>query len=210
MIVNATFVKDKDNGKTLEELGVGASSVVTVSRKLKATNDSSSSSSYYYNSKNVEEGSSCLLTPEMRLTEKAQRAFTEIFARFSKDGKMSLDDCVNFTKAATGDFNATQQDMRVKNLFNRFATETENYVVLDQFLKFYEAAAKERERTVWMNLSELGYDRDMLMCGGEPLLGTGTAAGAALIPAAKLPRNLLANNPDYFDLLLKIFRTVPS
>ncbi len=204
MIINTTFVKDKDNGKTLEELGVGANSIVTVSHKAK------SSDNYYASTVKPAAGDdpmtlSGLMTPEMKLTEKAQKALTEIFARFSKDGKMTLEDCVGFTKAATGDLNATPYDIRVRNLYNRFATVDRSFVSLEQFLQFYEGAARERERTVWMNLSELGYSREMLLCGGGTV-PVSAEVNPTTIPAAKLPRNLLSNHTEYFTLLLNIVR----
>jgi len=85
--MQANGLIDKHNGKTLEFLGFTDNIQINVNKKNR-------------NEFKQEE----LLDTKNQLTEKAKNVFIEIFNRFSSDGKMSLDQCIEFTKIATGIF----------------------------------------------------------------------------------------------------------
>jgi len=155
-----------------------------------------------------------LLTADGKLHKKVQEALTEIFHRFvSPEGNMSLVDLVKFTKVAVcifngiwcyiciGDYTVSETDNRVKNLFNRCTTLEKPYITLDKFLKFYEISAKEKEKTVWMNLAEFGYRPENLFVQEKNI-----SSSDQIENCRQFPRFLLANTEKYFLLLQNLFR----
>ena len=156
-----------------------------------------------------------LLTPEKKLTEKAKQAFTEIFGLFSKDGQMSEENCATFIKACCGmaplandrlvDFAVDISDSRVQDVFKGYDPSKRKYLVLSDFLQFYEKSAQDSYQTVCENLKTLGYGADLTRA-----TPTATVFTSRIEDCRRLPRYILANNAKSFELLFNISSTIPS
>lgn len=84
-------------------------------------------------------------------------------------------------------------------VFKKYDNEKKGYLVLDEFIAFYENAGREREETVWMNLKELGYGPDLNRIDGMKAI-----ISSIETVATKLPRYILSNNPKCFSLLFDL------
>ncbi len=166
----------------LEELGIGTGATVSVSRRRKSD---------FKQEELLDKGG---------LNERARQAFSEIFGRFSTEGQMTTVQCTAFARAVSGGTSANEKS--VSFLFDKFGQKGCDYITLEQFLKFYEDAARNKTRTVWDNLLALGYRPDLRRFDDN--------SGIVQIPSEKLPRYLLSNTPKYFTLLFDIFSTVLS
>ncbi len=174
--------KDRDNGKMLEDLKVVDGDSI---RATKRSEDFVARTA--------------LLTKQKSLADRAKVVFTEVFERFSKDGKMSPSDCASFTRVCLSDRFVDANDYQVQFVFREYDKEKRGYLGLEHFLSFYESAAFDREDTVWNNLKELGYGPDLnRLDASKPFVTTSATA------FNKLPRYLLANNSNYFSLLLTL------
>ena len=81
LVVPGSETKDRDNGKMLEDLKVGDGDNI---RATKRSEDFVARTA--------------LLSKQKLLTDKAKAVFSEVFERFSKDGKMLPIDCASFTR----------------------------------------------------------------------------------------------------------------
>ncbi len=183
LIIPNNETKDQDNGKTLEELKICDGDLARATKRseefVARTN----------------------LLKNKAFTEKAKAVFSEVFERFSRDGKMTPTDCAAFTRVCLSDRYIDANDHQVQGLFREYDKEKKGYLSLENFLTFYESATIDREGTVWNNLKELGYGPDLNRIDlAKPIITTSVAVGD------KLPRFLLANNPDYLSFLFSLVR----
>eukprot|EP01022_Parablepharisma_sp_SALTPOND_P004330 TRINITY_DN120104_c0_g1_i1.p1 TRINITY_DN120104_c0_g1~~TRINITY_DN120104_c0_g1_i1.p1 ORF type:complete len:1287 (+),score=154.13 TRINITY_DN120104_c0_g1_i1:6286-10146(+) len=184
LIIANNETKDRDNGKTLEDLKISDGDLIRAAKRSE------------------EFVARANLIKNKAFTEKAKIVFTEVFERFSKEGKMAPADCANFTRVCLSDRYIDANDHQVQGLFKEYDKEKKGYLSLEQFLDFYEHAANDREETVWNNLKELGYGPDLNRLDmAKPIITTSVAV------RDKLPRYLLANNPDYLAFLFSLVST---
>lgn len=65
---------------------------------------------------------------------------------------MSKDECQKFIVVCLGEATTRTYDERISGLYEKYDDDKDNLLTLDNFLLFYEDAAKERPNTVWGNL----------------------------------------------------------
>jgi hypothetical protein len=181
LIPMACKIGDRDTGKILEELNVPDGEQITVTKRSEE------------------------FTPRVNLvrnkvlTDKARSVFTEIYERFSKEGKFTRQGCAEFTQVCLVDKNITEEDHQITALFKEYDKQDKGYLTIEEFLGFYELASINRERVVWSNLKELGYGPDLNKLNAEKSIIITTS-----LPKDKLPRYLLANNSDYLEFLFSL------
>jgi len=181
LIISSNDPKDRDNGKTLEELKITDGEVIRASKRSE------------------EFVARVSLLKNKAFNDKAKAVFMEIFERFSKDGKMTPLECAAFTRVCLSDRYIDINDHQVQGLFAEYDKEKKGWLTSEEFLLFYERSANEREDTVWNNLRELGYGPDLNRLDAEkPILTTSSAV------KDRLPRYLLSNNPDYIGFLFSL------
>lgn len=186
LVISNINLPDQENGKNLDDLRLQSGITISIVKKQ------------------IEElKQEPLLNIKEELTEKATKVFQESFERFSKDGKMSYQDCGEFTKAVLGNSqklgNRSQNsvDEHVKILFDEYDPEKKGYITFDSFKTFYLKAAKKSPQVVWQNLNQLGYMKD--------LSKNEVSSNSDKTSINQLPRFILANTPKYFDLLFNLF-----
>ena len=178
-------VRESDNGRTLEELKVPDGEVIKV---IKRTEE-------FIPRVNLHR--------DKILTDKARSVLTEVYDRFSKDGKMFPPNYAEFTQVCLGDRSITENDYQILTIYKEYDKEKKGYLLLEEFLKFYEVSSVSREEVVRNNLKELGYGPDLNKQDAEkPVVITNA------LPKDKLPRYLLANDSDYFDFLFSLMSKV--
>ena len=138
-----------------------------------------------------------LLTLGDQLTDKASKAFQECFDRFSKDEKMSFQDCEEFTKTALGNRSQTSSEAIVKALFEEYDSEKKGYLTSESLKTFYLVRARKNPNAVWQNLKNFGYGNDLKFEENSKEIDTTSVN--------QLPRYILANTPKYFNLLFNLF-----
>jgi len=172
-------LKDTDNGKTIGELMQKRSSTLTLDKK---------------NMDDIPKAP--LVTEDNKLTPKAKVAFTEIFNKFAKDGKMNNEGAAQFIQNTTGEPSVAACDTRVKMLFANFDTDKDGFLDADGFCEFYrDAIVTKREDTVRQNLAVHGFRNDLKRMN---------EVEEVIIDISTLPRYILSCNPKSFDLLFKI------
>jgi hypothetical protein len=178
-------VKDSDNGRILEELKVPDGEVIKVTKRTEE----------FIPRVNLHKNKA--------LTDKARSVFTEVYERFSKEGKMFPSNYAEFTQVCLGDKSISENDYQIIVIYKDYDKEKKGHLLLEEFLKFYEVASISREEVVWNNLKELGYGPDLNKLDAEkPVVITNA------LPKDKLPRYLLANDSNYFDFLFSLVSKV--
>lgn len=71
----------------------------------------------------------------------ARIIFVSWFDRFSHDGYMTPDSCVDFIRNSTNDQTVTTSDSRIVRLFNEYDDNLEGRLSKEQFLRFYKDRA---------------------------------------------------------------------
>lgn len=181
LVMGSKEIKERDNGKSLEALGIDGTDPVKVKKREE---------------KFVTRAN---LTKGKKFTEKAQKVFEEIFTQFSEDGKMSRAKCLEFTRACLADENIKVDNYQIDGIFKDYDKEEKGYLTVDNFLHFYLKSANKKEGTVWRNLTELGYGPDL-----NTLNSPAKVIEDNLIESSKLPRYLLANSTEYLSFLFSL------
>ena len=182
--------KDRDNGKTLEEIKIGNGDIIKVLRRIEESPTFPKAD---------------LVTLERKLTPRATAAFTEIFGRFAKQGaqKLFLPDLAAFTRACLGSNANSDNDDKVKRVMKDYDKGNKGYLVVDDFLKFFENASISRESAVRDNLKTMGYCPDLTR-----FALTSEYVSASAAKAQSLPRYILSNNPEFRDLLFALLSNI--
>jgi len=181
LMMNNKDLKERDNGKSLEALGIDGTDTIQVKKR------------------DVKFVPKIDLTKNKRFTEEAKKVFEDIFEKFSENGRMSRENCAEYTKACLGDDNIRIDSYQIEGIFKDHDKENKNYLALEDFLDFYENASNTREATVWKNLSELGYGSDLKTLDSQT-----NDADDNLVKTIKLPRYLLSNSAEYLSLLFSL------
>ena len=133
------------------------------------------------------------------LSEKAVKAFSEIFETFSTNGFMSKEQSTQFIYVAI-DSNETilVDDSRVKGLFDAYDFDKDNKIDLRGFLKFYRDSIIEQKKanTVWENLRCFNYRNDLKKLN-EPLDDYNS-------DISTMPRYFLSKNNEYFNTIFEL------
>lgn len=90
--------------------------------------------------------------PDGKLTEKARQIFNEWFDMYSDEsGSMTKDTCALFIKGCTGEYPSIN-DERITNLFKNYDINNDGKIERQEFMGFYETAARNKPETVRENL----------------------------------------------------------
>lgn len=178
-------ITNKDNAKTLEELGVVGGECATA-RKISWNQMPRLS-----------------LTKNGSLTTKARAVLVEVFGRYSKEGEMHPENYAKFTQACLSDKNITAHNSQIREIFQEYDRESKGYLILEEFLQFYENASLHTEEVVWHNFRELGYGPDL------EKLDAGKEQSVTAVVRERLPRYLLANNSEYLSFIFSLVSTLP-
>lgn len=65
---------------------------------------------------------------------------------------MSKTDCNKFIVACLGESFTKNNEDRITTVYEKYDTDRDDHLTLQNFLDFYEDSAKERALTVWSNL----------------------------------------------------------
>eukprot|EP00826_Nyctotherus_ovalis_P015246 TRINITY_DN14319_c0_g1_i18.p1 TRINITY_DN14319_c0_g1~~TRINITY_DN14319_c0_g1_i18.p1 ORF type:complete len:524 (-),score=194.29 TRINITY_DN14319_c0_g1_i18:66-1637(-) len=137
-----------------------------------------------------------LITEEGILTERAHKAFTAIFNKFAKDGKMDDEATALFTQNTTKESFVQKSDTRVRMILANFGKANGSYLELDGFLDFYrDALATRKDDLVRQNLLAHGYRNDLKNI---------SEIEEAEVDISSLPRYILSSNPRSFELLFRV------
>lgn len=98
---------------------------------------------------------------DAHMTRLAERALSEIFARFCFDGRMTAHQFKLYL-VACGVGGTNISDSRVRNIFKSYHTTPSNELTLQGFLEFYQQASVERPDSVRKDLRQHGYDTSSL------------------------------------------------
>ena len=173
-------VKDTENGKALNEFVQKRKGIVTAEKKI------------------MDEIPKVplLLYPQRQLTEQAKNAFSEIFSRFSKNGKMTREDLEFFIRFTTGATDLISGDIRIDKLMTKYDRDNDKILQLEDFLDFYlDSLLSNKEDTVWKNLYKHAYRNDLKKLN---------EIEEAKIDIQTLPRCILSSNPKAFELFFTI------
>ena len=140
---NNQEIKDNENGRTLGELRIRNGETIQAQRKPTPY---------------VQQVT--LTNPDGSIVDDAKIIFTEMFHKFAENGKMNSDGCGAFIHSCTND-NCKGDDRRVKEVFDKWDTDKDGFLVLDNFLDFYQLACNERPTVVWYNLQAHHYRNDL-------------------------------------------------
>ena len=127
-----------------------------------------------------------------RLSPKAIKAFQNVFSRFSTKGKMSREECHNFTIVCLGEAASRTYDERISSLYEKYDDDKDNFLTFQNFLAFYEDAAKERPSTVWNNLKSCRIRYDF-----KPM----DDPESDVLDVNALPRYELSLNDSFYEAL---------
>ena len=140
---NNQEIKDNENGRTLGELRIRNGETIQAQRKPTPY---------------VQQVA--LTNPDGSIVDDAKVIFTEMFHKFAENGKMSPDGCASFIHSCTND-NCKGDDRRVKEVFEKWDHDKDGFLLVENFLDFYQLACNERPTVVWYNLQAHHYRNDL-------------------------------------------------
>jgi ubiquitin carboxyl-terminal hydrolase 34 len=171
-------LKDTDHGKILNELEKNVFGIVSVGKK-----------------EMPEVPTEPLLNEDKTLTEPAKHVFSEIFKKYSVDGKMSMHSAAEFLGTILDKKDLTPSDKIVKQFFKNLDKDRDNYLTLDDILQFYILSlSNEKNKAIKDHLHNHGYRNDLKKISEVPL---------HKVDAELLPRVLLSKSRRSFELLFK-------
>jgi ubiquitin carboxyl-terminal hydrolase 9/24 len=159
---------------------------------------------------------------QMMLTEKAERALTDVFEQFQIDGVLSEEQLKKYfrscsstsnTAAIAGNWNggSSAVDQRVRLVFSKYATAEEPpRLELDGFLAYYTDIARSSSKNVLMDLRAIGFGDDFtrqkkeLVPGAVFLSKLNSVSRGSLLNEAFFVSSLEEDAEVASDLLLKI------
>ena len=140
------------------------------------------------------------LIKDKQFTPKAKQVFAEIFDMFKQPNNlMSKEGCTGFTKVVLGLTDISIDNPHVTDLFNRYDYDKDGFVTLEDFSQFFIDAIvlENKATTVWDNIKSFGYRNDLNKLN-EPLDNSIKDDDYEL-----MPRYVLGNNQEWFNVLLK-------
>lgn len=181
-------IRDKNNGRTLEEYRFIQNDVIKVTKKKEEINTKTE-----------------LLTDGNKLSEKAKKAVEEIFNKYSTEGKMNKLNATIFFEKCSGQNNSSLVSAKVDNLFTGYDPADKGYIIKENFIKYFERTATIHPQGVWEILTNLGYDTDL-----DPMNTKKISPTIISVLPQQLPRYILSNNPKYFQFLFNLLSKLNS
>ena len=173
-------IKDKNNGKTLQEIKIIQNEILKVKMKNEENNSKIR-----------------VLFEDGKLTEKAKIMIEEIFNKYSTDGKMNrLNAAIFIEKFIPNKF--MKANLRVDTIFKDNDPEKKNYLTKENFFKYFERTIIYYQETIFEKLKRLGYSNL------NPESPEKSAQIFTIIFPEQLPRYILSNNPDYLQFLFSL------
>lgn len=176
LLLNNVEIKDNENGKTVGDIRLKTGQYLTVQKRPTPP---------------IQEAE---LLIDNKFTTQADRVFRDLFAKYSKDGKMNQEDLASFVSATTGE-TVTANDNRVKSTMQQHDTDKDGFLTTENFIDFYLAAAKDKKSVVWQNLKSHHI---------RPDLRRPEDIEIEKLDVTKLPRFILTHNEKFFELLMSL------
>lgn len=129
------------------------------------------------------------------LVPRAVRVLAAIFKDYSTEGKMSKEQCMNFTARCLNSSSPRFYADQVNSVYRQHDTDLDGYLDLDNFLLFYKEAALDKAATVWGNLRNFGIHNDLRL-RDEPLE----------LNFSYLPRKVLSSREHTYQLLFQLLK----
>ncbi len=108
---------------------------------------------------------------------------------------MNKSQCYDFTIKCLGASSSPKfYEEKINGLFMEYDEDKDDLLTFDDFLKFYKNAAISRSSTVWTNLKSFGVQGNFKF---------GYEANEQ-IKVDKIPRNIMSQMPEIYDLLFKL------
>ncbi|EGR29725.1 ubiquitin carboxyl-terminal hydrolase family protein, putative, partial [Ichthyophthirius multifiliis] len=167
----------KDNGRSINELKIKNGSKILVSKKRAPA---------------VKEAA--LVLENQEINPLAIQIFREWFKQFAKDGKMKAEEIAQFTNSCTND-NCLPTDRRIVACLQQYDKDSKGYLLEDNFVEFYSQACRTKPDIVRKNLESYHYRRDLKRYD---------EIGIEQISVEKLPRYILSQNEEFFQLLFQL------
>ena len=170
-------IKDNENGRTIREIRLKNGEVLTASKRptppIPQVN---------------------LIQGDDTLHPTAKKIFIEWFEIHAQNGRMNPEQCAAFIHSCTND-HCKAEDKRVKDVFALHDDDRDGFLTLENFLKFYSSACKQRPSVVWSNLHSHHYRNDLKKV---------TEVEQEKVDITKLPRYLISANDEYFELIFSL------
>lgn len=140
-----TVIKDTENGKTLAQLAMQSNDQINA----------------YKIQVEEEVPNAPLIGPDQKLSEKARQIFNEWYDMYSdENNKMTHETCALFIKGCTGE-QPQKNDDRILNMFKAYDPNEDGKIEREDFLTFYESAARGKPDTVRENLKSHNIRNDL-------------------------------------------------
>jgi hypothetical protein len=180
---NRTWYTDRDNCKTMKQLGV-------------------TGGEWFISQKSLPENTAVAITlaDQDGFTPLAKRAFDMLFDMYAeRDGTWSKTSCGNFIQGCVGERSSGPDDSRVRDVFDQWDKDQDGKLQREEFFGFYMKAARERPQTVRENLKNFNIRQDLRKWAeiGE----------AATAKKEEMPRYFLSTAQEHFDNLLSLLDT---
>jgi ubiquitin C-terminal hydrolase len=175
-------ITDNDHGKTLMELKIKDKDTLSVVKNPI-----------------LDQIPKVPLMKDGQLVEKAVKAFSEIFEKFSTEGLMSKEQCAQFAYAAVDSVDPiSPDDNRIKSVYDMHDINKDGFLSLDEFLSFFRSSIVDQKKPhiVWDNLKAFNYRNDLKKLN-EPLDIYNTQIEL-------MPRFILSKNQEYFETIFKL------
>lgn len=108
---------------------------------------------------------------------------------------MSQEQCIEFVYKCTNE-RCSPEDSRIKDTYITYDSDKDGYLTSDDFVRFYTDAAVERASIVWKNLHALHFRNDLKKID---------EVYDVEVDEKTLPRYILANHDDFYDLMFELF-----
>jgi ubiquitin carboxyl-terminal hydrolase 34 len=177
--INAKDFNDNDHGKTLNELKVKESETINVNKNPI-----------------LDQIPKYPLIKDGKTSDKAMKAFSEIFENFSTDGRMNREECARFATVAVDSVEQLSvDDPRIRSLFDTYDSDKKGFLVVTDLQQFFRDSieAYKKITVVWDNLKAFNYRNDLKKLN-EPLDEYNNDINI-------MPRFILSKNQDHFETI---------
>ena len=170
-------IKDNDNGRTLREIRIRNGELITASKRSTPPIPQAQ-----------------LLQADDSINPLAKKIFVEWYEEHSENGRMNPEQCAAFIHSCTND-HCKADDKRVKDVFTTYDDDRDGFLTIENFLKFYYTACKQRPQVVWNNLHSHHYRNDLKKV---------TEVEQEKVDIVSLARYIISANDEYFQLIFSL------
>ena len=174
-------ISDNEHGKTLSELHFKDEEIITLNK----------------NTTVIDKIQKVQLMDGGEALPRFRQVLKEIFEYFTKDGKMTMEDCAAFATVATNSIEQLPStDTRVTYVFNNYDKDKDGIIYEEDFALFFKDAAMTKLDVVWDNIKACNYRNDLKKIH-EPIDEYNNDRNA-------MPRYILSKNQKYFNTIFAL------